>query len=55
MAKLNKNDHKHNDIGAKIVRGIGLTILTIGAMFVGSKIKDANSNKNEDDEQDQEA
>ena len=43
MAKLNRDDHKKNDIGAKIVKVGVIALGGIASIVVGSKIKDANS------------
>lgn len=53
MAKLNRDDHKANDIGAKIVKYGVLVLGTIATFFIGTKIKDANSQDDGDEENNQ--
>lgn len=49
MAKLNRDDHKKNDIGAKIVKVGVIALGVIASIVVGDKIKDANSQETDEE------
>lgn len=53
MAKLNSEDHKVFDIGAKIVKGVLIVGACIGSAFLGKAALDwKNSNSDDDDDDD---
>lgn len=50
MARLDRNDHKAMDIGAKIVKGIGITAASVAAIAAGAFLKSSISPDDEDDD-----
>ena len=54
MAKLNRDDHKANDIGAKIVKWLLIGVGCVGTALLGKQIKDGNNNSEGDAESDNE-
>ena len=49
MAKLNSEDHKKFDLGAKIVKG-GLITAFIGSIFLGKAAIDTNKDNDDSDD-----
>lgn len=52
MAKLNSDDHKGFDIGAKIVKGGILAAAFIGSIFLGKAALDGKNNDDDDNNDD---
>lgn len=52
MAKLNSEDHKVFDIGAKIVKSALIVGACIGSAFLGKKALDWKNGNSDDDDDD---
>lgn len=50
MAKLNSEDHKKFDLGAKIVKGGLITATFIGLIFLGKAAIDTNKDNDDSDD-----
>jgi len=50
MAKLNSEDHKKFDLGAKIVKGGLITATFIGSIFLGKAAIDTNKDNDDSDD-----
>ena len=54
MTKLNRDDHKVNDIGAAVVKWVVRIFGTAGAIWLGKKMMDRPKDVAEDEEENEE-